>query len=68
MEEEEKTRQCLTAVLKKFNSLDNQISRIKDQLDELRKLMIDGEPIGETKEDICLATEAALLTPTKEGT
>ena len=64
--EEKKTKQCLTAMLKKFNSLDNQISRIKDQLDELRKLMIDGEPTGETTEDICL-TEVALLTPTKEG-
>jgi hypothetical protein len=66
--EEKKNKQCLTAMLKKFSSLDNQISRIKDQLDELRKLMIDGEPIGGTKEDICLATEAALLTPTKEDT
>jgi hypothetical protein len=66
--EEKKSKQCFTAVLKKFNSLDNQISRIKDQLDELRKLMIDGQPIGETKEDICLATEVTLLTPTKEDT
>ena len=66
--EEKKSKQCLTAMLKKFSSLDNQISRIKDQLDELRKLMIDGQPIGETKEDICLATEVTLLTPTKEDT
>jgi hypothetical protein len=65
--EEKKHKQCLTAMLKKFNSLDNQISRIKDQLDELKKLIIDGEPIGETKEDICLATEATLLTPNKEN-
>ena len=66
--EEKKSKQCLTAMLKKFNSLDNQISRIKDQLDELKKLMIDGEPIVETKESICLITETTLLTPTEEDT
>lgn len=65
--EEKKNKQCLTAMLKKFNSLDNQISRIKDQLSELRKLMIDGNPTDETTEDICL-TEVALLTPIKEDT
>ena len=40
--EEKKSKQCLTAMLKKFNSLDNQISRIKDQLDDLYHNGIDG--------------------------
>ena len=65
--EQKKNKQCLTAMLKKFNSLDNQISRIKDQINELRKLMIDGDPTAQTTEDVCL-TEITLLTPAKEDT
>lgn len=57
-------KQCYTTLLGKINSLDNQISRVKDQLEELKKLITgEEEHIGEITEEICLET-TLLVKPT----
>ncbi|HIB01962.1 MAG TPA: hypothetical protein EYN27_04510 [Rhodospirillales bacterium] len=62
---DKKNKQCYSTLLGKLNSLDNQIVRVKDQIEELRKLITGSkeETIKEITEEICLET-TLLVEPT----
>tara|TARA_R110000787_G_scaffold210372_1_gene320225 strand:+ start:1550 stop:1759 length:210 start_codon:yes stop_codon:yes gene_type:complete len=61
--EDKKEKRCYSTLLWKLNSLDTQIIRVKDQIEELRKLITGaGEHTKKrTTEEICLEQEAILL-------
>ena len=61
--EDKKNKQCYSTLLGKLNSLDTQIIRVKDQIEELRKLITGSREraVEGNTEEICLEQEATLL-------
>lgn len=61
--EDKKNKQCYSTLLGKLNSLDTQIIRVKDQIDELRKLITGSRErtVEGNTEEICLEQETILL-------